>query len=47
MAYANCPRGECMEQGILNAETARTRPLGSWIICMPHGVTVEYRGGAQ
>ena len=43
MEHANCPRGECMEQGVLNAETAQTRPLGAWIICMPHGVTVEYR----
>lgn len=45
MEHANCPHGECMEQGVLCAETAKTRPLGAWIICMPHGVTVEYREG--
>lgn len=44
MLHANCPHGECVEQGILSAETAKTRPLGAWIICMPHGVTVEYQG---
>lgn len=43
MEHANCPRGECMKQGVLSAETAGSRPLGAWIICMPHGVTVEYR----
>ena len=47
MIEANCPRGECMEQGALDAETVKKRPLGAWIICMPHGVTVEYRGGGQ
>ena len=44
MEDATCPHGECMEQGVLNAQTAKSRPLGAWIICMPHGVTVEYRG---
>lgn len=43
MEHATCPHGECMEQGVLNAESVQTRPLGSWIICMPNGVTVEYR----
>ena len=43
MEDANCLHGECMEQGVLSAQSIRTRPLGTWIICMPHGVTVEYR----
>ena len=47
METANCPHGECVRQGILSAETSRKRPLGAWIICMPHGVTVEYRGDGQ
>ena len=43
MECATCPHNECVKQGVLNAETVETRPLGAWIICMPHGVTVEYR----
>lgn len=43
MDRANCPHNECVKQGVLNADTVQTRPLGTWIICMPHGVTVEYR----
>ena len=46
MQSANCPHGECMKQGVLSAETAGSRPLGAWIICMPHGVTVEFREDA-
>ena len=43
MEHANCPHGECMKQGVLSAQAVSSRPLGAWIICMPHGVTVEYR----
>ena len=43
MEEANCPHGDCRKQGVLSAATAKSRPLGAWIICMPHGVTVEYR----
>ena len=41
---ATCPHRECMEQGRLDAETIQTRPLGPWIICAPHGVSIEYVG---
>lgn len=44
MEYATCPHHECMEQGRLDAETVQSRPLGTWIICAPHGVSVEYIG---
>lgn len=47
MEYANCPHGECMRQGRLSAESVRTRPLGTWIVCAPHKVYIEYAGGAQ
>ena len=47
MEYANCPHGECMKQGVLSADTLHARPLGAWIICMPHGVTIEYREDAS
>ena len=44
MESATCPHHECIEQGRLDAETVRTRPLGPWIICAPHGVSIEYLG---
>lgn len=47
MESATCPHHECIEQGRLNAETVQTRPLGPWIICAPHGVSIEYVGGGE
>ena len=47
MEHANCPHGECMRQGRLSAETVRTRPLGTWIVCAPHKVYIEFTGGTQ
>ena len=47
MEEANCPHKECVKQGMLNADTVRTRPLGTWIVCAPHKVYVEYAGGGQ
>ena len=47
MERANCPHRECIEQGVLNAETVGSRPLGSWIICAPHGVSIEYIGDGE
>ena len=47
MEQANCPHLECVQQGRLNAETAKTRPLGTWIVCAPHRVYIELaEGGA-
>lgn len=47
METATCPHHECVEQGVLSVETVGTRPLGTWIICAPHGVSVEYVGGGE
>ena len=47
MERANCPHGECMKQGVLSAETAGNRPLGTWIICAPHRVYIEFAGDGQ
>lgn len=47
MEQANCPHKECVKQGVLNAETVQSRPLGTWIVCAPHQVYVEYTGGAE
>ncbi len=47
MEHANCPHRECEKQGRLSAETVGTRPLGAWIVCAPHKVTVEYTEGGQ
>lgn len=47
MEQANCPHGECIKQGVLNAETVQSRPLGTWIVCAPHKVYIEYAGGGK
>ena len=47
MEHANCRHGECMKQGRLNQTSVKTRPLGTWIICAPHRVNIEYRGIGQ
>ena len=47
METATCPHHECEKQGVLSAETVRSRPLGTWIICAPHGVSIEYMGGEE
>ena len=47
METATCPHQECIEQGRLDGETVKTRPLGPWIICAPHGVSIEYIGGGE
>ncbi len=47
MEQANCPHHECMRQGALTAETVRSRPLGTWIVCAPHKVYIEFAGGGQ
>lgn len=44
MESATCPHQECIEQGRLNAQTVQSRPLGVWIICAPHNVSIEYLG---
>ena len=47
MEQANCPHRECVKQGVLNAETVQSRPLGTWIVCAPHQVYIEYAGGGE
>lgn len=47
MEQANCPHKECIKQGKISAETVRTRPLGTWIVCAPHKVYIEFAGEGQ
>ena len=47
MERATCPHRECVRQGELNADTVRMRPLGTWIVCAPHRVSIEYIGGGE
>ena len=47
METANCPHHECMKQGVLSTDTVGSRPLGTWIVCAPHRVYVEYAGDGQ
>lgn len=47
MEHATCPHHECMEQGVLRFDTVKSRPLGPWIICAPHSVSIEYIGDGE
>lgn len=47
METANCPHRECVKQGVLSTETVGSRPLGTWIVCAPHKVYIEFAGGGQ
>ncbi len=47
MEQATCPHRECVRQGKLSAETVQSRPLGTWIVCAPHKVTIEYAGDGR
>lgn len=44
MSSATCPDGDCIAQGALNYATVERRPLGRWIICAPHRISVEFTG---
>lgn len=44
MISATCPGGDCIAQGAVDASCYDRRPLGRWIICSPHRISVEYTG---
>ncbi len=46
MESANCRGNDCVKQGVLSSKTVSRRPLGSWIICAPHRVSIELVEGA-
>lgn len=41
MTQSDCPHGDCVAQGYVSFDTMKTRPLGGWIVCLPHRVSVE------
>lgn len=41
MESANCRDQICVQQGALTVDNYETRVNGSWIICLPHKVSVE------
>lgn len=44
MQSATCPGCDCVRQGAVSEQNADLRPLGRWIICAPHRVSVEVTG---
>jgi len=41
MAEADCPGQDCIQMGTVTRENLDIRPLGGFIICLPHRLTVE------
>ena len=43
MTEADCPGQDCIRMGTVTRENWAIRPLGGFIICLPHHLTVEVR----
>lgn len=41
MESANCTTQDCVHMGEITRENLYIRPMGGFIICLPHGLTVE------
>ncbi len=41
MAASTCENQDCVQQGEVTLDNRELRVLGSWIICLPHQVSVE------
>jgi len=41
MASANCPKQECVHQGMVTLNNRDTRVFLRWITCLPHQVALE------
>ena len=41
MESANCTTQDCVHMGEITRENLDIRPMGGFIICLPHGLTVE------
>jgi len=42
MHAANCPGQDCVGQGRVGPDNHETRPLGAYILCLPHKLAVEF-----
>lgn len=47
MAASTCENQDCVQQGEVTLDNRELRVLGSWIICLPHQVSVELYSEAE
>ena len=47
MVSSTCPGCDCQKQGTVTSDNRDTRPLGRWIVCAPHRVSVEVTGEGE
>lgn len=45
MQSANCENQDCVNMGAVTRDNLELRVMGGFIICLPHRVSVEVRGG--
>ena len=45
MERANCENQDCVQMGEVTRENLELRVMGGFIICLPHRISVEVRGG--
>ena len=47
MEKVNCPHEDCVQMGEVTLENLQYRPLGGFLVCLPHRLTVEVRENAD
>jgi hypothetical protein len=47
MEKVNCPHEDCVQMGEVTLENLEYRPLGGFLVCLPHRLTVEVREHAD
>ena len=47
MEKVNCPNEDCVQMGEVTLENLQYRPLGGFLVCLPHRLTVEVREHAN
>ena len=45
MERANCENQDCVQMGAVTEDNLEMRVMGGFIVCLPHRVSVEVRGG--
>ena len=47
MEKVNCPHEDCVQMGEITLENLEYRPLGGFLVCLPHRLVVEVREHAD
>ncbi|MEG1720565.1 MAG: NusG domain II-containing protein [Pseudoflavonifractor sp.] len=47
MKDSTCDGQDCVKQGEMTAANVAERPLGGWIVCLPHQIAIELRPAAE